>query len=155
MIARDDFGEEEMRLFLHSTNFRRMRKAASATQHCPVISMVGPTGAGKSACNIAPLPLARLMFACRCTCSHRIGWQFRTGKSSIIKRLNPLKPPVVAFQEQQIPTTSNVNSFMSHGWNGLGPVRILDLEGDDGGLPLMEYWSAKKSRFVVPFAIVP
>ena len=61
-----------------------------------------------------------------------------TGKSSIIKRLSPVKPPVVAFQEQQIPTTSNVNAFMSHGWNGLGTVRVLDLEGDDGGLPLME-----------------
>ncbi len=106
VIARDDFAEEEMRLFLHASNFRRMRKAASAKDHCPVISMVGPTGAGKS---------------------------------SIIKRLNPIKPPVVAFQEQQIPTTSNVNSFYSAGFNGVSPLRILDLEGDDGGLPLMEY----------------
>jgi hypothetical protein len=106
VIARDDFAEEEMRLFLHATNFRRMRKEASSQEHCPVISMVGPTGAGKS---------------------------------SLIKRLNPIKPPVVAFQEQQIPTTSNVNSFLSAGFDGLGKIRILDLEGDDGGLPLMEY----------------
>lgn len=40
---------------------------------------------------------------------------------------------------------------MSHGWNGLGPVRILDLEGDDGGLPLMEYWYPNNISLVFSF----
>ena len=132
MIARDDFAEEEMRLFLHASNFRRMRKAASASDHVPIVSMVGPTGAG-SACARARAPLRTVPLT-------------RAAESSLIKRLNPVKPPVVAFQEQQIPTTSNVNAFASAGWSGLGPVRILDLEGDDGGLPLMECVARAHSR---------
>jgi hypothetical protein len=44
VIARDDFGEEEMRLFLHSTNFRRMRKAASSEKHwCGADTVTDPS----------------------------------------------------------------------------------------------------------------
>lgn len=79
-----------MRLFLHSTNFRRMRKAASADSHCPILSMVGPTGAGM--CNERERS-TRIIYSHCC---------YVAGKSSLIKRLNPVKPPVVAFQEQQV-----------------------------------------------------
>jgi hypothetical protein len=112
IVARDDLRDDadptdaEMRLFVHAANFRRMRRAASPTEYVPVVSFVGPTGAGKS---------------------------------TLIRSLSPVKAPVIAFDEQQIPTTSNVNSFESSGFGGLGRVRLLDLEGDDGGLPLMEY----------------
>eukprot|EP01117_Protostelium_nocturnum_P014739 TRINITY_DN563_c0_g5_i1.p1 TRINITY_DN563_c0_g5~~TRINITY_DN563_c0_g5_i1.p1 ORF type:complete len:1789 (+),score=742.10 TRINITY_DN563_c0_g5_i1:214-5580(+) len=61
------------------------------------------------------------------------------GKSSLICKFNPSKKPVVALESQPIPTTSNVNSFLAGGFEDIPHIRIMDVEGEDGGLPLMEY----------------
>ncbi|PRP84375.1 hypothetical protein PROFUN_08240 [Planoprotostelium fungivorum] len=61
------------------------------------------------------------------------------GKSSLICKFNPSKKPVVALESQPIPTTSNINSFLTGGFDEIPHLRIMDVEGEDGGLPLMEY----------------
>lgn len=49
------------------------------------------------------------------------------------------RKPITAVDSQPIPTTSNVNQFLGAGFDDLPHVRFLDVEGEDGGLPLMEY----------------
>lgn len=45
----------------------------------------------------------------------------------------------MALESQPIPTTSNINSFLTGGFEDIPHLRIMDVEGEDGGLPLMEY----------------
>jgi hypothetical protein len=61
------------------------------------------------------------------------------GKSTLLRELRPLDGPgpTPALPGQMIPTTSNVNAFLCG--ESTARLRVLDLEGDDGGLPLMEY----------------
>jgi predicted acylesterase/phospholipase RssA len=126
--------DKRIRMHLHPINYGRMRHRASH-QWCPVVSFLGPTGGGKS---------------------------------SLICKFKPKSKPIVALDAQPIPTTSNINSFVVAGdkvapsvQTGVLPatarfakrrdlaqqagrsafpyMRLLDIEGEDGGLPLMEY----------------
>jgi hypothetical protein len=44
------------------------------------------------------------------------------------------------LEAQPIPTTSNINAFITKGFDDIPLLRFLDVEGEDGGLPLMVFF---------------
>lgn len=105
IICRENKNTNKMKLCLHPINYARMRKEAP-NEYVPVLSFLGPTGAGKS---------------------------------SLLCKLKPTEKPIVALNSQPIPTTSNINSYLAPGFEDIKNLRLLDVEGEDGGLPLLEY----------------
>ena len=94
-----------------------MRRNAFADEFSPVVALVGPTASSKTA---------------------------------LVREFAPEVEPVVGFSGQPLPTTSNVNYMRAPApadnmsWNGIPAVRFLDMEGEDGGLPLTQLYSGAK-----------
>jgi hypothetical protein len=58
-----------------------------------------------------------------------------SGKTALAREFEPDIAPVLGFSGQPLPTTSNVNYLRA------SALRLLDMEGEDGGLPLTQVYT--------------
>jgi RAP1 GTPase activating protein 1 len=62
------------------------------------------------------------------------------GKTALLREFAPDVQPVVGFSGQPLPTTSNVNYLRAAD----ASLRFLDMEGEDGGLPLTQVYTGAR-----------